>query len=336
MTAALDIRPAPQETSSALAIRPGQDMWDDRQRAALASLGIRGATDAELSVYMHYCQRTGLDPFSKQIYLIKRREKVDGQWVDKWSIQTGIDGFRVIRDRIAARTRETVEYEDTIWYDADGGQHDVWISKEPPAACKVTVLRGGRRFPAVVRFDSYAQRGQDGNLNSMWSKRGDGQIEKCAEAAALRKAFPHDLGGLYIEEEMAEDAGHDRMPTPRTTAADLTGDQPPVIQAQVVPETPAGPTPQQLKRAQVALTRILAKYPLGEPADVAGFLAWRTGKQTADDLDADGITAVSAYLNEALENAGGEYEAAAAAIWAEYNATRGGVTEDGQFYGTSG
>ena len=190
-----------QPPSAALAIRPGQEMWTDKQRAALGALGAKDAPNAELAVFMHYCQKTGLDPFSRQIYLIKRRVKEFGQWADKWTIQVGIDGFRVIRDRVAERLGVTVEYEDTIWYDRDGGEHKIWLRDDEPAGCNVTIRKDGHRFPGVVRFSSYAAR-KDGELVSQWKTQPDHMIEKCAEAFALRRAFPNDLGGLYIDEEL--------------------------------------------------------------------------------------------------------------------------------------
>lgn len=197
---ALEITAQP---SAALAIRPGQQMWTDKQRAALTALGIRDCPNADLAVFMHYCQKTGLDPFSKQIYLIKRRVKENGQWTDKWTIQVGIDGFRVIRDRVAERLGVTVAYEDTIWYDAEGRQHVVWLWEEAPAGCNVTVVKDGRRFPGVLRFGSYAQRNKDtGELTGQWKTQPDHMIEKCAEAFALRRAFPHDLAGVYLEDEL--------------------------------------------------------------------------------------------------------------------------------------
>jgi phage recombination protein Bet len=199
--------------SAALAIRPGQEMWTDKQRAALTALGIKGASNADLAVFMHYCQKTGLDPFSKQIYLIGRRTKVveyiDGRkvenWVDKQTIQVGIDGFRVIRDRVAERHGVTVEYEDTIWYDRDGGEHRVWLREDEPAGCVVTVIKDGHRYPGALRFNSYAARQRDtGELTGQWKTMPDHMIEKCAEAFALRRAFPHDLGGIYLEDEMPQ------------------------------------------------------------------------------------------------------------------------------------
>ncbi len=185
-------------TTAALAIRPGQEMWSDKQRAALGALGIKNATNADLAVFMHYCQKTGLDPFSKQIYMICRRERRGDQWIDKQTIQVGIEGFRVIRDRAAARLGIEVEYEDTIWYDADGGEHKIWLQDGPPAGCTVAILKNGRRYPGTLRFSEYAQSG------GKWRDAPAHQIEKCAEAFALRRAFPHDLGGVYIEEELPQ------------------------------------------------------------------------------------------------------------------------------------
>jgi phage recombination protein Bet len=230
---------------AALAIRPGQQMWTDKQVAALAVLGIKGATKADLAVFMHYCQKTGLDPFSRQIYGIMRRVKENGQWTDKFTIQIGIDGFRVIRDRVAERLGVTVEYEDTIWYDADGGSHKVWLWDEPPAGCNVTVTKDGRRFPGVIRFSSYAQRAKDsGDLTGQWKTQPDHMIEKCAEAFALRRAFPNDLAGVYLEDEMpAQDGPAVIRSRGRVTVAEVIeqpdGEAPERPVAAVPDETPA-------------------------------------------------------------------------------------------------
>ena len=240
------------QPSTALAIRPGQDVFDDKQRAALAALGIRDASNADLAVYMHYCQKTGLDPFSKQIYMIGRREKRSwrderGKWQEEWvtkqTIQVGIEGFRVIRDRAARRDGVTVEYENTVWYDASGGAHRIWLSTDAPAGCEVTVLKDGRRFPAVLTFAEYVQTNSDGRPTGKWGTAPAHQIEKCAEAYALRRAFPHDLGGIYIEEEMAATAELAAQTAParqhRITTAEVLGhdDSPPT--ADTTPQSSA-------------------------------------------------------------------------------------------------
>ncbi len=195
----IEVRPA------ALAIQPGQEMFDAKQKAALVSLGIKDASPADLAVFMHYAQKTQLDPFSRQIYLIGRNVQENGKWVTKQTIQVGIDGLRVVRDRIARQLGIPVEYEDTVWYDADGRGYHVWLGEGPPFACVVTVLKDGKRFPGVVRYSAYMQTTKDGKPNSMWARMGAEQLEKCAEAKALRRAFPNDLSGIYIPEEMSID-----------------------------------------------------------------------------------------------------------------------------------
>ena len=196
VTQAIAQRDSERRTSpaAALAIRPGQDMWDPKQEAALTQLGIKGATRADLAVFLHYCQKTGLDPFSRQIYMIER--------AGKQTIQVGIDGFRVIRDRAARRDHVTVEYRPTIWYDNDGAEHTVWLTPDPPAACRVDILKDGALYPGVARTAAYMQTSKTGDPAAQWRTQPDHMIEKVAEAFALRRAFPHDLGGLYIDDEM--------------------------------------------------------------------------------------------------------------------------------------
>lgn len=181
---------------SELALSADQTFWTDKQRAALAQLGVGNASDANLAVFFHQAQRTGLDPFVNQIYMIERQ--------GKWTIQTGIDGFRLIARRTVDRTGESFGQKPDMWCGKDGQWRDVWLESTPPAAAKHTVVRNGEEFTAVALFDSYAGRKRDGNLNSMWTSQGPHMIAKCAEALALRKAFPQDLSGLYTADEMAQ------------------------------------------------------------------------------------------------------------------------------------
>ena len=230
---------------AALAIRPGQQMWNEKQQAALAVLGIKGASTADLAVFMHVCQNTGLDPFTRQIHGIMRREKVteydNGQknerWVDKFTIQVGIDGFRVIRDRIAERKGLRVEYEDTIWYDADGNGRDVWLWDDPPAACRVVVLVDGRRFPSVLKFSEYCQYSRDGGKPvAQWASKPAHMIEKCAEANGLRRAFPNDMAGIRLEDEMPPpEVNGAAPPRGRVTAGEIISRAEPAAEDDTLP-----------------------------------------------------------------------------------------------------
>lgn len=198
--------------SNELTIQDNQDVFTQRQLAALAQIGVQGATPADLAVFLHQCQRTGLDPFNRQIYMINRRQKdQNGSYVLKQTIQVGIDGFRTIARRAADRNHELFSEPETLWCGEDGVWHDVWIAPTPPVAAKVTVRRGEGEFTGVAlyreyvgtRFDKSTQRHVP---NSMWASKPATMIAKCAEALALRKAFPQDLSGLYTSDETDMDA----------------------------------------------------------------------------------------------------------------------------------
>jgi phage recombination protein Bet len=209
---------------------------------------VENATREDLAVFFHQAVRTGLDPFARQIYMI-------GRWTKqgtKQTIQTGIDGYRLIARRAADRRNEQFGYEDTLWCGEDGQWRDVWLSKTAPAAAKVTVLRGGERFSAVALFSEYAGTTKDGGYTQMWATKGAIMIAKCAEALALRKAFPQDLSGIYTAEEMSQ-ADNQQAESVRQPAPE---------------QQPQQPAPKAGRRKPPTLAQAMAKNaePASEPA----------------------------------------------------------------------
>lgn len=265
---------------TALSITPGQTEFNEAQVATLTQLGVVNADRANLAVFFHQSTRTGLDPFAKQIYMIARqvKERVrdeSGRWVDKYvtkfTIQTGIDGYRLIARRAADKARVPLSVEDTLWCGPDGQWVDAWVAEYPPTAAKVTVWRGDERFSHVSLWREYVQTYYNRDAgehvpNSMWQKMPANQLAKTAEAGALRKAFPLDLSGLYTDEEMPPaEPGEDvvdeapqtvrrRRPV-RTQAAEQTQvEEPPAADLEpsddVVEQPPAEDAPEPQEAAQ--------------------------------------------------------------------------------------
>lgn len=228
-----------QPHGSTLVLDHDQTYWTDPQIRVLQQIGVKDATPADLAVFFHQAQRTGLDPFAKQIYMIGRRSKENNQWITKQTIQTGIDGFRLIARRAADKAGESIGYADTEWCSQDGSWSSVWLSDEPPAAARVIVLREGHPFPGVALWREYKQTKSDGGLTPMWSRMPANQLAKCAEAQALRKAFPQDLSGLYTDDEMAHQdtptgSQRNRQRVQRSSLNDVIPAAPDPVEAELV------------------------------------------------------------------------------------------------------
>jgi len=177
-----------------------------------------GTTDAELALFLQYCQRTGLDPFARQIYLSERRSQDrNGNWITTRKPETTIDGFRLL----AERSGQYAGQLGPFWCGEDGQWVDVWTARDYPIAARIGVLRHDFKEPlwAVALYDEYVQTKKDGTANSMWKKMPANQLAKCAESLALRRAFPRELSGLYTKEELPSEQ-HDAKEAQREYLAD--------------------------------------------------------------------------------------------------------------------
>ena len=164
-----------------------------------------GATNEELALFLMVCQKKGLDPFSRQIYLSERKsfDSDTQQWIVKKSPETTIDGFRCIAERSGKYQGQLGPF----WCGDDGEWKDVWLARDKmPTAAKIGILRSDFKEPVwgIALFEEYVQTKKDGTPNKMWQKMGANQLAKCAESLALRKAFPADLSGMYTGDEMAQ------------------------------------------------------------------------------------------------------------------------------------
>lgn len=152
---------------------------------------FKGFSPAEIKYCVAVINQLNLSPFLNQIHFVQRTLK-DGTRVI--STQVGIDGFRLHAQRAGGYAGSD---EPAFEYTKEN-----LIIKATVTVYKVV---GGIRCPftASARWDEYYP-GQ-GDKSRMWDKMPHNQLAKCAEALALRKAFPAELSSLYAEEEMHKD-----------------------------------------------------------------------------------------------------------------------------------
>lgn len=179
-------------------------------RTALKTSLYPGASDESVDMVLAYCQAGGLDPMTKPVHIVPMwmPEKKDGNRVVRPAgmqdvVMPGIELYRTKAHRTSEYVgQDEAEFGPTVTEKL--GNVDVRF----PEWCKVTVYRltNGQRVPysaKVYWLESYATAKRDTDApNSMWKKRPFGQLEKCAEALALRKAFPEAVGAQPTAEEM--------------------------------------------------------------------------------------------------------------------------------------
>lgn len=196
--------------------------FTNEQVALITRTVAKGATPDELKLYLIVANKTGLDPFSKQIHFVKRKQKQkDGSYVEVGAIQTGIDGYRAIAERSGG------------YAGSDEPIYDTEDSKNPNKATVTVykIVQGVRcPFTAAARWGEYCP---PSPMDFMWRKMPYLMLGKTAEALALRKAFPNDLSGIYVDEEM------DRTGQVVTEASEVTVKPVQAIEAIKVEKTPA-------------------------------------------------------------------------------------------------
>lgn len=176
-------------------------VWNQEQVELIAGTLARDAnlSAGELALFAQVAQRTGLDPFRKQIYAVRYEQNAPV------TFQVGIDGFRVI----AKRSGKLEGLSTPQWCGEDGEWRDVWLSQDPPSAARVAVHHRDYVEPVfgIALYSEYHATRYDKELrqrvpNKQWATRPAHMLAKCAEALAIRRAFPDDVGGLYTDDEL--------------------------------------------------------------------------------------------------------------------------------------
>ena len=207
------VHPKPEQTANLPAIGgprlPYHPLIEERYGIdksswkALVEAIFPNATAVESVILaLSYCRARKLDPFKKAVHIVPIWDKHRGCMVD--TVWPGIGELRTTAFR-------TTEYagRDKTEYGPDITRKVGSIEITFPEWAQVTVYRivRGTRVafagPQVYWLETYATvKRNDDTPNEMWANRPRGQIDKCAEAAALRAAFPEEIGCDYIPEEV--------------------------------------------------------------------------------------------------------------------------------------
>lgn len=225
-----------------------------------------GAKPASIAMVLAYCRANQLDPLLKPVHIVPMNVKVSSN-PDRWEwrdvVMPGINSYRIA----AARSGEYAGKGEPIFGDPVQmklGGVDVTF----PLWCKVTVqrlVRGQVRDFTATEFwlENYASV-KSGAPNNTWSRRVYAQLAKCAEAQALRMAFP-ELNGHYTFEEMEGKAGFDgptiegtaerpaqqqNAPRQQTEADKAAGTPAQSYREQVNQQTPMNEAPKKMTAAE--------------------------------------------------------------------------------------
>lgn len=206
------------------------------KRELIAGKGSATPTEAEVLFFLQVCKSSGLNPLTRQIYAIYRGGKM--------TIQTGIDGLRAIAERTG---RYAGSNAGVFEYDSESG-------KVERATVTVKKIVNGQiiETTASAKWSEYAVEN-----NPMWKKMPETMLEKCAEAKALRKAFPN-IGQVYTDEEMHQ---ADRT-TPHITEAEVVKANPDDVKKDVKALVDSA-----MEERTTASSTVVAAPPEGEEED---------------------------------------------------------------------
>lgn len=154
------------------------------------------ATDQEVTLFLNQCVMFGLNPFKREIYLIKYGSNP----------ATFVVGYEVYLKR--------AERSDK-WAGLESGTE----GEGPTLKAWAKVYRKDWTAPLYheVYLDEYIQRKGDGTPTRFWADKPRTMLKKVAISQAFRMAFPDEFSGMpYTAEEMPVD--HAKLPVTEVKA----------------------------------------------------------------------------------------------------------------------
>ncbi len=177
----------------------GQLSESDLEQLELANIIPKGTPVPQVQIFATICKEKSLSPFQKQIYLLPFNQKKDDKWETHYACIVGIDGYRTI----AERTGNYAGSDDVKFNDDKTEFQCREAGLKNPITATVTIHKmvAGQKiqFTTTASWESYVPANEKKRFN--WNRMPYLMLGKCAEALALRKAFPEALSGLHAEEE---------------------------------------------------------------------------------------------------------------------------------------
>lgn len=178
----------------------------EAQWRTLANNLYPGADSMSVLMVWDYCIARKLDPLKKPCHIVPMevKDSKSGNYFWRDVVMPGIYEYRTT----AHRTGLYMGHTEPAW-----GPIIEHLGHRVPEYCKITVYRWNQEakekteYPVQIFFSEICstkkdKRTQEINLNARWSRSPRQMLAKCTEAAALREAFPEDLGGTHTVEEM--------------------------------------------------------------------------------------------------------------------------------------
>lgn len=168
------------------------------QESLIRATCCGGASKADADVLISIAEARGLNPILGECFFVERWDSAAGK--KRWAVQASIDSFRI-------KAEQTGLYagQDEPEYEYDNNGHITL------ARVRVHRKDWPRPMVGVARWSEYVQTTKDGQPTKFWRSMPHNQLAKCAEALALRKAFPAVLAKIYTPEEMMQADNHEPM-----------------------------------------------------------------------------------------------------------------------------
>lgn len=257
----------------------------EAQFSALANSVFPGAKEVSIVMAVDYCAARGLDVMLKPVHIVPMsvKDAQTGQFNFRDVIMPGVGLYRIQADRSGNYAgADDPEFGPEITQTFNGKSGQVTVSF--PQWCSYTVYKmiGGQRVAFKAKeywLENYATAGKDSNApNAMWLKRPYGQLAKCSEAQALRKAWPEVGQDATAEEMEGKHVEIDITPAPAAKTA-IGGSSVDKFKAKPAQPTQAAPV----------------DFGDSAPSPVEALLIELADCQTPDDVNAWGNKAAAAY-----------------------------------------